>query len=70
MRDEPVYKMIELTGTSGDSLEAAIGNAVAKAGRTVRNMRWFRVEEFRGAIEGAAVAQWQVTVKIAFTVED
>ena len=70
MAPDQVYKSIELTGTSGESLEAAVQNAVSKASATVRLMRWFRVEEIRGAIEGAAVSQWQVTIKIGFVVED
>jgi dodecin len=70
MGDEPVYKLIELTGTSSTSLEDAIQNAIAKAARTVRLMRWFQVTEIRGAVDGTAVSAWQVTLKIGFTVED
>lgn len=70
MSDDPVYKSIELTGTSTDSLEAAIQNAVAKASQTVRLMRWFEVLEMRGSVDGHLVQQWQVTVKIGFVVED
>jgi len=65
-----VYKHIELTGSSPDSIEAAISNAVARAARTVRNMRWFEVTETRGYIENGTVAYYQVTVKIGFTLED
>ncbi|MDH5525762.1 MAG: dodecin family protein [Nitrospirota bacterium] len=65
-----VYKHIELTGTSSESVEAAVNGAVARAGQTVRNMRWFEVSELRGHIEGGQVTQWQVTVKIGFTLED
>jgi flavin-binding protein dodecin len=32
-------------------------------------MRWFEVTEIRGAITGDKAWQWQVTVKIGFTVE-
>lgn len=67
---EHVYKTIELTGTSEVSQEAAVQNAVAKAAGTVRNMRWFEVVSNRGAIENGRVAQWQVTVKVSFTLED
>ncbi len=69
MKDH-VYKHIEVTGTSGDSLEAAVQNAVGRAAKTVRNMRWLEVLETRGQIEGDKVAQWQVTVKIGFTLDD
>lgn len=65
-----VYKLIQLTGTSSTSVEDAVQNAVARASKTVRNMRWFEVLETRGTIEGGKVDQWQVTLKIGFTLED
>lgn len=65
-----VYKKIELTGSSEKSIEDAVSNAVARAAKTVRNMRWFEVVETRGYIEDGAVAYWQVTVKIGFTIDD
>lgn len=63
------YKKIEITGTSSSSMEDAINNALAKAGETVRNLRWFEVVEVRGAVEGTQAAQWQVTVKIGFALD-
>ena len=67
---EHVYKHIELTGSSRNSIEEAIQNAVNKAARTVRNMRWFLVTEQRGYIEDDAVAYYQVTIKVGFTLDD
>ena len=65
-----VYKQIELTGSSRTSIEEAIQNAVNKAAETVRNMRWFKVTEQRGHIDDNAVAYYQVTIKIGFTLEE
>ena len=65
-----VYKKIELVGSSSNSMQEAIENAVARAAKTVRNLRWFEVVETRGQIEGDQVAHWQVTVKIGFTLDD
>ncbi len=65
-----VYKHIELTGSSSKSIQEAIENAVAKAGKTVDNMRWLEVTDTRGHIENGRVAHWQVTVKIGFTLKD
>ncbi len=65
-----VYKILELTGSSARSIEDAVGNAVAKAAKTMRNMHWFEVTDTRGHIEGGKIAHWQVTVKIGFTLED
>lgn len=38
-----VYKKVEVVGSSQESLEHAIENAVGRAGKTLRNMRWFEV---------------------------
>ncbi len=64
------YKKIEITGTSDQSMEAAVENAIAKASNTVDDMRWFEVTETRGSIENGNVAQWQVGLKIGFTLKD
>lgn len=64
-----VYKKINLTGSSTESIDDAIRRAVEKASETVRNMRWFEVEEIRGHIEGGQVAHFQVTVKVGFTLD-
>jgi dodecin len=65
-----IYKLIELTGTSSSSIEAAIDNAIAKASKTIHHMRWFQVAETRGTIEDGKVTQWQVTIKAGFRLED
>jgi hypothetical protein len=67
---EHVYKTIEVYGSSKTGLQQAIEQAVAKAGESVRGMRWFQMTEVRGHIEEGRVQYWQVGVKIGFTVED
>ena len=65
-----IYKTIELVGSSSKSVEDAVQKAVAKAGETVRNLRWFQVVDTRGHIENGRIAHWQVTLKLGFTLED
>jgi flavin-binding protein dodecin len=65
-----VYKTIEITGSSSESIEAAIHNAVSKAAETVRKLRWLEVLETRGHIDDGEIAYWQVTLKLGFTLED
>ena len=65
-----VYKIIEIAGTSSTSIEDAVKNALAKASKTVRNMRWLQVVETRGHIENQKLTNWQVIVKVGFTLED
>lgn len=64
-----VYKKLELTGSSTNSIEEAVGNAITKASDTIHNMRWFEVVETRGHIEEGKIEHWQVTVKIGFTLD-
>jgi dodecin len=64
-----VYKSIELTGSSPKGIEEAIANAVAKASKTLHNLRWFQVIDTRGEIEKGKVAHWQVTLKVGFTLD-
>ena len=68
--NDHVYKHIEVTGTSGDSIEHAVRNALSTANKSVHGMRWFEVTDLRGHIEGGDVGHWQVTVKIGFTLDD
>jgi flavin-binding protein dodecin len=65
-----VYKVTELVGSSPQSLEKAIENAVARANKTIRNMRWLEVQQIRGHIDEGSVQHWQVIVKIGFTLDE
>ena len=67
---EHVYKKIEIVGSSPNGFEEAVQNALARASKTIRNMRWFEVSESRGYIEDGKISHWQVTLKIGFTLED
>ncbi|HZN02998.1 MAG TPA: dodecin [Candidatus Polarisedimenticolia bacterium] len=67
---EHVYKSIELTGSSKKSIEDAVEKALARAGKTLRSMRWFEVLSTRGYIEKGKLAYWQVSIKVGFTLED
>jgi hypothetical protein len=62
-----IYKQIELTGTSPSSIEDAVERALKRANKTVRNLDWFEVTGTRGTILKGKVRQWQVTLKVGFT---
>jgi flavin-binding protein dodecin len=64
-----IYKKIELVGSSPDGFEAAVKNALIRAEKTIRNMRWFEVTETRGHLENGKVNHWQVTLKVGFTLD-
>jgi flavin-binding protein dodecin len=64
------YKLIDLVGSSPDSSDEAIRNAIAKASQTIKNIDWFEVVETRGHVADGKVAHFQVTIKVGFRIED
>jgi dodecin len=66
---DPVYKIIEITGTSTTSIEDAVDKGIKRAHRTVKKLSWFQVVEVRGSIDKGKVLHWQVTIKVGFSVE-
>lgn len=65
-----VYKILDLVGSSETSIEDAIQNAVSRAAKTVREMKWFEVVQTRGHIENGTVRHYQVTLRVGFTLEE
>ena len=64
-----VQKVSEVVGVSKDSFAKAVQDAVGKASKTVRNLRWFRVTEFEGAIKDQKVTEFHVTVRLYFDLD-
>lgn len=65
-----IYRVIELAGSSEISHADAIENAITRAGKTMRNLRWFEVTQQRGEITDGEVRYYQVTMKVGFTLEE
>ena len=70
MMNEHVYKKVEVVGSSTTSIDDAVRTAIARASSSIKNMRWFEVDQIRGEIEQDQVAHIQVTMRIGFTIED
>lgn len=66
---EPVYKILEIVGTSEASISKAIENALAKASESIRHIGWFEVGPIRGNIADGKLKHYQVTLKVGFTLE-
>lgn len=64
-----VYKMVEIVGSSPNSTDEAIRNAIAEAAKTLRHLDWFEVLDTRGHIEDGKVAHFQVRLKVGFRLE-
>ena len=65
-----VYRVIEVVGTSAESIDGAVKSAIERAHQTVRHLRWFEVARTSGHIDEGKVSHFQVTLKIGFTMED
>lgn len=65
-----VYAVSEIVGSSSQTIEDAIDNALARARKTVRNLDWFEVTEVRGHVSAqGAVDYYQVGIKLGFRME-
>lgn len=67
---ERTYRVTEVVGTSPESVDAAVRNAIRRAGQTLRHLDWFELTEVRGQIVDGEVAHYQVGLKIGFRLED
>ncbi len=68
--DDHIYRVIELVGTSEKSVDDAVRKAIARAHKTIRNLRWFEVARTSGNIDNGKVAHFQVTLEVGFTMEE
>jgi dodecin len=64
------YRVTEIVGTSGESIEAAVRNGIRRASRTLRHLDWFEVTQVRGQVKDGAVEHFQVGIKVGFRLED
>lgn len=65
-----VFKKIELIGTSTDSIEAAVDNAIDRAQDTLENVYWVEVEDIGVEIASVEGREYQVECEVAFQLED
>ena len=65
-----VYKIIELVGTSDKSWEDAAAAAVAKAGKSLRDLRVAEITKLDMSIENGQVLRYRARVALSFKYED
>jgi dodecin len=63
---ESVYKVIELIGTSDESWEKAAAAAVAKAAKTLQDLRIAEVVELDMQIDNGQIMNYRTKVKVSF----
>ena len=64
------YKIIEIVGTSTESYDAAIRNAIDHASRSLSGLSWFEVVQMRGGIKDGKLDEYQVILKVGFKLLD
>ncbi len=70
MTDNSVYKVIELVGTSSESWEKAAANAIARASKTLRDLRIAEVTAMDMHINEGKIESYRTKVKVSFKFED
>ena len=65
-----VYRVTEIVGTSPESTDTAIRNAISRATTTLRHVDWFEVTQVRGQVHDGGVEHFQVGLKLGFRLED
>jgi dodecin len=66
---ENVYKVIELIGTSTVSWEKAAAAAIARAGKTLRDLRVAEVVELDIQLKDGKVEAYRAKIKVSFKYE-
>lgn len=67
---DSVYKVIEIIGVSPESWEKAAANAVARAAKTLRDLRIAEVVELDMQIEDGRVINYRAKLKVSFKYEE
>jgi flavin-binding protein dodecin len=65
-----VFKKITLIGTSTESFDDAVDDALERAEATLDNVYWAEVEDFGVEIASAPDREYQAEVDVAFELED
>ena len=68
--DNPVYKIVEVVGSSPTSWEDAARSAVEAAAKTLRDLRVAEVTKLDMKIENGKVAAYRARVSMSFKYED
>jgi flavin-binding protein dodecin len=61
-----IYKKIELVGSSANSVEEAIQEAITTASQSLEHIDWFEVSEVRGDVKNGQIGHFQVSLKVGF----
>ncbi len=67
---DKTFKLVELVGSSDQSIQQAVRNAIKRASQSLKGISWFEVTQIRGNVADGEVSQFQVTLKVGFRILD
>jgi flavin-binding protein dodecin len=65
-----VAKVSELSATSSKSFEDALNQGIARANKTLRNVRAAWVKEQQVRVSNGSITEYQVNMMVTFVIED
>ena len=65
-----VAKVTEISSTSSKSFEDAITQGIARASKTIRNIRSAWIKEQQVRCEGGRITEYQVNLSVTFVLDD
>jgi dodecin len=65
-----VTKTLDLSGTSTESLEGAIEEAVSRASLTISDVQEFEIARVTGTVKDGRVDEYRVWLKVTFVVKE
>ena len=65
-----VFKKVTLIGSSTESFDDAVDNAIDRAQNTLDNVYWIEVEEMAVELASVEGREYQAEVEVAFELED
>jgi flavin-binding protein dodecin len=65
-----VTKTIDLSGSSSESIEAAVEEAISRAALTISDVQEFEIERVSGAVKDGRVDTYRVWLKVTFVVKE
>jgi len=65
-----IARVTEISSTSPKSFEDAIQQGIARATKTLRNVKGAWIKEQRVDVDGDRIVQYQVNLMVTFVLED
>jgi flavin-binding protein dodecin len=65
-----IAKVSEISATSNKSFEDAIVSGIARANKTLRNIRSAWVKEQQIRVKDGAITEYQVNLMVTFVIDD